>query len=150
MHDMATLTDELAMPEYAALSDAAAAAAINAKTVPVVGTVTQAWLLAYLGAQGMLLGISEVADGTKPAPADLRNACLACMTYLRSGLGAPFDCSDASNAGMMAGLVSAGLLQQSHIDAVVAHATTQDPYWQSLDVGRPVHAGDVHYARGGT
>lgn len=145
---MTTLAQELALPEYAGLSDADAAAAINAKTTAVVGTVTQAWLLTYLGAQGLLLGISDVADGTTPAPAALRNACLACMTYLRSGLGAPFDCADASNAAMMQGLVAAGLLTQANVDAVVAHATTQQCY-PVVMWGHTLNHVDVELARQG-
>lgn len=145
---MTPLQTELQKLSYAGLDDAAAADAINAQSVEVVGSVTQAWLLTYMGVQALLVPIEATANNAELGLSHpIRNACRACMIYLTSGLGAPFDCADPSNAAMMDALIAAGLMTAQHKADVLARATSATPLWQSLGFHRPLDHGDIKTAR---
>lgn len=143
-----TLADELKKPAYAGLSDVEAAELINQQTVPVVGSVSQSWLMSYLGAQALLGPIqAKAADASAAASDPVRNACLACVMYLQSGIGTPFDLTDAQNVAMMDGLIVAGILTQQHKADVLAKATAAVPLHQTLGFTRQVDFADIRSAR---
>lgn len=149
---MTTLAEELAKPDYAALSDSAAAAAINAKTTPVTTGVSGAWLLTYLGAAGLAASIYDMANNTAIGPAHpqwpIRNACVACVLYLQGGAAQLFDCADARNLAMMDALIAAGLMTEQNKAAVIAQATSAQPWYVSAGLRAPVTAGLVAVERG--
>ena len=109
------LIEELRKPEYQGLSDAAAADAINAKTVQQVRPVEAQQIRLTLASRGRLAAIKRIGENTA-APEPPYDACATLMTLLDAG-----DVIDLQNAAVAAAsqvLIQHNLLTQEDADAI--------------------------------
>lgn len=139
------LRDELARPEYAGLSDAAAADAINAKRVSVRRPVPT-WLVRQTAIEGGYWpALVEARESTTPA---IRSLAITVLAWIddQSGTIQTVDLDRPSVGQMRAALVAAGLVTQAQADALNALAEAVIPWTES--VGLPeVGIGLVRNAR---
>jgi hypothetical protein len=144
-HSMDALQTELARPEYAGLDDAAAADAINARTVAVRRPVPT-WAVRQAAIEGgFWASLVEARGSDSPQVRALAISTLAWIDD-QSGTIQTIDLDRPSVAAMLAGLVAAGIATQEQADAVRALSDAVIPWTQS--VGLPeVGIGLVRNAR---
>jgi hypothetical protein len=114
---------------------------INARTVPVVGSVSRPRFAMWAGATGLRAVIQDHADN--PA-SPLRSVSLTLLDFLR-GAADTLDLSDSLNQQMLSAWVHAGALTQAQADELIEMATTQQPIF-----GQTIHHLDVAHALRGT
>jgi hypothetical protein len=141
--NMDHLSDELARPEYAALSDDAAAAAINARTVTIRRPV-ETWRIRQAAIEaGYWATLVQARD--VPATQALALNVLAWIDD-QSGVIQSVDMDRPAAVAMRAALVAAGICTQNQADALAALADSTIPWTQS--VGLPeVGIGLIRNAR---
>jgi hypothetical protein len=144
-HSMDALQTELARPEYAGLDDAAAADAINARTVTIRRPVPT-WAVRQAAIEeGFWASLVEARGSDLPQVRALAISTLAWIDD-QSGTIQTIDLDRPSVAAMLAGLVAPGIATQEQVDAVRALSDAVIPWTQS--VGLPeVGIGLVRNAR---
>jgi hypothetical protein len=140
---MSVLSDELSKPEYAGLSDQAAADAVNAKTV-VVNQLVPIW---QVKEHAILNGYwPMVKAGQLDANPTKAGLCVSVIDWIDDPKLSTIDVNLPEVQTMLGGLVSFSLLTQSQANEVVAMGT-KVVSWTST-VGLPeVGIGLVQNAR---
>ena len=128
---MDALQTELARPEYAGLDDAAAADAINARTVAVRRPVPT-WSVRQAAIEGgFWASLVEARGSDSPQVRALAISTLAWIDD-QSGTIQTIDLDRPSVAAMLTGLVAAGIATQEQADAVRALSDAVIPWTQSV------------------
>lgn len=155
-----TLSELLATEPYASMTDAAAAAAINAATVDVVGEVPSTELLAWAAGGGRLARMEAAASGQFSAATTAAIAAEPALTsdgvrsMARAAVllierdGTVLDMSKADRVALVDALALAEVLTGAEKASLVALATRAVPLATTLDgCPVPVLPGDVLAAR---
>ena len=122
---------EIAKPEYAGLSNQAAADRVNAKRV-VVRRPVPTWRVRQEAIeQGYWPNLVEAQSSTTAAVRRLAVSILAWVADT-SGTIQTIDMDRAATVQMRAGAVAAGLLTQAQADALAALANTDIPWTESV------------------
>lgn len=137
----AALKTELAKSNYTALSNADAAAAVNAATQTTYVDIQTADIKKYLFMNDLLLPLQAVVGSNSNAAITM--AALTSFDLLETSE----DAVRAKVDSIMRALVTDSLIKQADHDAIMAMATTQEPLWQSLNLGSAVTDYDVGVAR---
>ena len=114
---MSILSDELSKPQYASLSDQAAADAINAKTVTVQQTVAIHKLKEYAIINGIWPKLKAGQANSNPQVAAL---CVSVLDWVDDPRISTLDVNKPEVQAMLDGLVSAGIMSASNKADVVA------------------------------
>jgi hypothetical protein len=114
---MSILSDELSKPQYASLSDQAAADAINAKTVTVQQTVAIHKLKEYAIINGIWPKLKVGQASSIPQVAAL---CVSVLDWVDDPRISTLDVNKPEVQAMLDGLVSAGIMSSSNKADVVA------------------------------
>jgi hypothetical protein len=114
---MSILSDELSKPQYASLSDQAAADAINAKTVTVQETVQIHKLKEYAIINGIWPKLKAGQANSNPVVAAL---CVSVLDWVDDPRISTLDVNKPEVQAMLDGLVSAGIMSASNKADVVA------------------------------
>ncbi len=141
---MTTLTEELAKPEYAGLTDRQTADAINAMTVsvPAVGSfIGIGSVLSALGAEAGAALLDRLEALTATVPAIKWAMRLLDTASLDIGLEVTRQQIDA--------LCAAGVMSTAERDALKALGETDAPYSSTLRFDRVIDPADIQTARGG-
>lgn len=129
-----TIQEELAKPEYAGLTDAEVAEAVNSLTVTHYEDISPATFLRWCAGE-RLIKLKDAADNVA-YPAALRGLCQA-LLLMFSVPGASINCSIPEHAAGAAGLVAAGIFTAEEVEALIA------PSRKTVRKYEFVHAGDV-------
>lgn len=147
MADYRALRDELAKPDLSALSDADAAAKLNADTVssPKVGA-------AYANERGVLklLGPTDgdAAMTSLESAAGSSSVLMRAVRILHDAGGPGLDFGDPATQGMVSQLQTQGVLTAPTAAALIAFGTSVVTRAQSIaGWALPVSAADVAHAR---
>lgn len=149
MMDLAPLIQELAKPEYASMTDAEAAAAVNAKTVT-VRKLVETWrvkqLAMEMGLWGKLRIVARNASGE--IPENVQGLAITVLDWIDdvSGKIQSVDMDLVSTQTMLGGLVVATLATQQQVDAIRALANVTIPWTQANGIGE-VGIGFIRAAR---
>jgi len=111
------LSDELSKPQYASLSDQAAADAINAKTVSVPQTVAIHKLKEYAIINGIWPKLKAGQANSNPVVAAL---CVSVLDWVDDPRISTLDVNKPEVQAMLDGLVSAGIMSANNKADVVA------------------------------
>jgi hypothetical protein len=114
---MSILSDELSKPQYASLSDQAAADAVNAKTVSVEQTVAIHKLKEYAIINGIWPKLKAGQANSIPQVAAL---CVSVLDWVDDPRISTLDVNKPEVQAMLDGLVSAGIMSASNKADVVA------------------------------
>jgi hypothetical protein len=114
---MSILSDELSKPQYASLSDQAAADAINAKTVTVQQTVQIHKVKEYAIVNGIWPKLKAGQANSNPVVAAL---CVSVLDWVDDPRISTLDVNKPEVQAMLDGLVSAGIMSASNKADVVA------------------------------
>jgi hypothetical protein len=114
---MSILSDELSKPQYASLSDQAAADAVNAKTVSVEQTVAIHKLKEYAIINGIWPKLKAGQANSNPVVAAL---CVSVLDWVDDPRISTLDVNKPEVQAMLDGLVSAGIMSSSNKADVVA------------------------------
>lgn len=156
--DYAALRDEIALPAYKGMSDAAIADALNAETIPVVRKV-QTWearaLLLGTGEWGAIKQLSRQTpdmQSTDPAVQALVQAVSVALTTIDTmELTQVLDTDDPVAFGAMETMVgvlqAAGVLTQQTGDRMLALRDAMTSRRAQLGYSEPIRPGDVATAR---
>ena len=140
---MSILSDELSKPEYAGLSDQAAADAVNAKTVTVEQPVAISALKQYAILQGVWPKIKLGQQSSNQQQAAL---CMSILDWVEDPRIGTINVNMTEVKAMLSALVSFSILTQQQMDEVVAMGS-KTVSWTST-VGLPeVGIGLVQNAR---
>lgn len=145
--DLTPLVEELAKPEYQGKSDAEAAVMVNAKTVDVRREVPT-WQLKRHAIESGYWAAIKLARESADTPDQVRGLCLSVLDWIDdpSGKTQQVDLDRPAVAGMVASLVSVGLITQEIAAEIDAMADATIAWTQS--VGLPeVGIGYVILAR---
>ena len=140
------LAVELLESQYAEMSDAAAAAALNAETIH----VRQRVAIADLQARAMETGVYtalRMAVASSQTPDDLRAVCQTVLD-LAGARFADVDLDNAASVQMFGALQQAGVITPQQAAAIDALADGVTSRAAQLGLGY-VSPGDVQQARGG-
>ena len=142
---MQALIDELKKPEYASMSDQAAADAINAKTLMVRRPIPVADIKAFAIQQGFYADIEEACSDSD---ANKRKLCKNVRAWVDDAAGKllTIDADSGTASSMLSGLVGFGLITSVQANAIDGMA------WKSIkwteSVGLPeIGVGLVRNAR---
>jgi hypothetical protein len=121
--DLTPLIEELSKPEYAGLSDEAAADAVNAKTVS-VRELVPCWLVKQLAIESGYWAAIKIASQSSDVPLAVRGVALSAVDWIddSSGKIQNVDMDSTAVLAMLGGLFAAGLLTQSQSDDLQALA----------------------------
>jgi len=119
---MSPLAIELSKPEYAGLSDQAAADAINAKTVAVHQTVAIAKIKEYAIVNGIW---PKVKAGQSSANAVVAALCVSIIDWVDDPRISTLDVNLPQVQAMLSGLVSSSLLTEQQKSEVIAMGSKQ-------------------------
>lgn len=148
MPDYKALKTELALAEYAALSDADSATHYNAKSVTAVQPISHDVFAKYLFDSGLYAILLNRSQDTDPTHATAKAVAQTLIDYLKYIQLPTLDTSTAVFQGGMAILTSLGDVTPQNTADLTALATVVTPYYrQPGQFGYPVSADDVHYAR---
>ena len=144
---MSTLSDELSKPEYAGLSDQAAADAINAKAV-VVRRPVELWRVKQLAIEQGVWGGLKVAVRKSDTPDLAYGLCVSVIDWIDdpSGKVQTVDVDLVSVQTMLAGLVQIGIATQAQVADLSALANTSIRWVDHVGLGT-VGDGSVRSAR---
>jgi len=117
----------------------AAANALNALTVSVVGLVSTSQLLIWAASNGILGTIQALSQNTT---SPLQSAAIAVMLVANGGLPG-IDLSSAAVQAMVGGFVNAGIVTQAQANALTALGTTTTSYVQQTYGVAAIGAADV-------
>lgn len=141
------LADELQQTQYAALSDAEAAAALNAETVQVRRAVPRATLVVAARGAQITLAMRMAMDNSA-VPATVRAGCAEILSMINDQDTPTIDLDHPTSQQMFAMLQQAGVInaqQAALIDALADSVTSRAA---QLGLGY-VSPGDVQQARFG-
>lgn len=146
---MTTLSEEIAKPAYAGMTDEQAAAAINAATVPVPTPIDPLAVKRYLMVVGKWMLISALARGLVAGTDEQKLVAVALTEALDNMPSFDFTVPayKAACQANLAACVAVGLMDQAHRDAIEAMQTSNWPLWRGFGYHGPVHAGDISWAR---
>lgn len=120
----ATLSSLAASEQYAEIAEI-----MNSKMVTKIGTVTPAWLLTFLGIEGLWIKIYKLAvDDNVPDTDPVKNGCAILVNYLQSGNPNPMDFGMIETQMMLEGFHAAGVITAEQRDKVLAKCSYQSPY----------------------
>lgn len=147
-----TLSELLAAEPYASMTDADAAAAINAATVNVYVPLDTRALLRWGFAREGLSKLRDAADrvGAYTGLNDSnRSKAIAAYAILTAGIDGELDPNDSEIDAMLDMLVATGIFAAQDKADLLTRATKAVPLVTTLDgwTGAPVGAGDVAQAR---
>ena len=144
---MSILSDELSKPQYAGLSDQAAAGAINAKTV-VVRRPVELWKVKQLLIEQGIWASLKIAVRKTDTPDAVYGLCVSVIDWIDdpSGKVQTVDVDLLSVQSMLAGLVQVGTGTQANVAALLALANTDIRWVDSVGLGT-VGDGSVRSAR---
>jgi hypothetical protein len=114
---MSILSDELSKPQYASMTDQAAADAVNAKTVSVEQTVAIHKLKEYAILNGIWPKLKAGQANSNPVVAAL---CVSVLDWVDDPRISTLDVNKPEVQAMLDGLVSAGIMSASNKADVVA------------------------------
>ena len=97
---------------------------INARTVPVVGSVARSKFSMWCGSTGVRSKIQDHADN--PA-SPLRAISLTLLDFLQGGVSEALDFADPTNQQMLGVWVALGEITQAQADDLITLATTDQP-----------------------
>jgi hypothetical protein len=146
--DLTPLIEELSKPEYAGLSDEAAADAVNAKTVA-VRELVPCWLVKQLAIESGYWAAIKIASQSSDVPLAVRGVALSAVDWIddSSGKIQNVDMDSTAVLAMLGGLVAAGLLTQSQSDDLQALADQTKQWVDVVGLGT-VGIGYIKNARG--
>jgi hypothetical protein len=111
---MDALATELQKPEYASLSDQAAADMINAKMVS-KRELVPTWLVKQHGIENGYYAAIKIASCDTTIPVQVRGLCISVLAWIddQAGKIQSLDMDLASTHAMVAGLIASGILTQA-------------------------------------
>ena len=144
------LIDELSNPEYASLSDQAAADAINAKTVVIRAWVDTADVITHASTNGYYANIQDVADqpaaGLGQQESECRKHAINILKFVESPKTRQIDMDSPAVIGMKQAIVGCGFASQQLVESLDALANKTIRWTES--VGLPeIGVGLVQNAR---
>jgi hypothetical protein len=113
------LIDELSKPEYASLSDEAAADAINAKTVT-IRVLVDLWQIEEYARRNGIRALLKKAEGN--AQHDCQDIAIDILAYITSPRGKMIDLDLAETQTMFGAMVSCGFATATHVSEMTALA----------------------------
>jgi hypothetical protein len=116
---MQALIDELSLPQYASLSDQAAADAINAKTVT-IRVLVDLWQIEEYARRHGIRALLKKAEGNTANPC--QDIAIDILAYITSPRGKMIDLDLAETQGMFGAMVSCGFATATHISEITALA----------------------------
>lgn len=147
--DLAPLVEELGKPEYASMTDAEAAAAINAKTIA-IRRLVEAWRVKQLAMEMGLWGKLRIVaqNATGEIPQEVQGLAITILDWIDdvSGKIQSVDMDLVSTQTMLGGLVAATLATQEQVGAIAALADVTIP-WTEANGLSEVGIGFVRVAR---
>lgn len=116
---MDALATELQKPEYAGLSDQAAADVINAKMVSKREFVPT-WLVKQHGIENGYYAKIKIASEDTTIPVEVRGMCISVLAWIddQAGKIQHLDMDLASTHAMVQGLIASGILTQAQADSL--------------------------------
>lgn len=116
---MDALIQELQKPEYAGLSDQAAADIINAKMVS-KRELVPTWLVKQHGIENGYYAKIKIAACDSTIPVDVRGLCISVLAWIddQAGKIQHLDMDLASTHAMVQGLIASGILTQAQADSL--------------------------------
>lgn len=116
---MDALATELQKPEYAGLSDQAAADLINAKMVS-KRELVPTWLVKQHGIENGYYAQIKIAACDSTIPVDVRGLCISVLAWIddQAGKIQHLDMDLASTHAMIQGLIASGILTQAQADSL--------------------------------
>lgn len=116
---MDALATELQKPEYAGLSDQAAADIINAKIVS-KRELVPTWLVKQHGIENGYYAKIKIAACDSTIPVDVRGLCISVLAWIddQAGKIQHLDMDLASTHAMMQGLIASGILTQAQASSL--------------------------------
>lgn len=116
---MDALATELQKPEYAGLSDQAAADIINAKIVS-KRELVPTWLVKQHGIENGYYAKIKIAACDSTIPVDVRGLCISVLAWIddQAGKIQHLDMDLASTHAMVQGLIASGILTQDQADSL--------------------------------
>lgn len=116
---MDALATELQKPEYAGLSDQAAADAVNAKMVS-KRELVPTWLVKQHGIENGYYAKIKIAACDSTIPVDVRGLCISVLAWIddQAGKIQHLDMDLASTHAMVHGLIASGILTQAQADSL--------------------------------
>jgi hypothetical protein len=111
---MDALATELRKPEYAGLSDQAAADLINAKMVS-KRELVPTWLVKQHGIENGYYAAIKIASCDTTIPVQVRGLCISVLAWIddQAGKIQSIDMDLSSTKAMVAGLIACGILTQA-------------------------------------
>ena len=106
------LIDELSKPQYASLSDQAAADAINAKTVT-IRVLVDLWQIEEYARRHGIRALLKKAEGNTSNPC--QDIAIDILAYITSPRGKMIDLDLAETQGMFGAMVSCGFATATHV-----------------------------------
>ena len=145
--DYSKLVAELRDPAYEALTDAQAAAAINAKLVIVRAPVETWQVKQFLIEQSIWPGL-KLTQEDREVPAAIRGLCISVVDWVDDAAGKvrTVDLDLPSVVQMVAGLVAAGLATSQQATALLAKGDQEVPWPQANGLPK-IEPGHIQNAR---
>jgi hypothetical protein len=111
---MDALATELQKPEYASLSDQAAADLINAKIIS-KRELVPTWLVKQHGIENGYFAAIKIASCDTTIPVEVRGLCISVLAWIddQAGKIQSLDMDLASTQTMVGGLIASGILTQA-------------------------------------
>ena len=111
---MDALIQELQKPEYAGLSDQAAADMVNAKMVS-RRELVPTWLIKQHGIENGYFATIKIASCDTAIPVQVRGLCISVLAWIddQAGKIQSLDMDLASTHAMVSGLIACGILTQA-------------------------------------
>ena len=145
---MTPLQSELQKPEYAALSDADAAARLNAPIVTGRRRVPLAEFVHRLFADATWAKLQAAANGEVAGmPAQVKAAAITVYDYLRNPHVETIDMDNDVTKSVLAALIQAGILSQPLVDGIGALANIASTRAAQLGFRSGVLAAGINWAR---
>ena len=142
---MQTLLDELRKPEYASLSDQAAADAINAKTV-VIRVLVDLWQIEeYARRNGIRQALKRAENNPQH---DCQGIAIDILAYITSPRTKKLDVDLAETQEMFGAMVSCGFATQAQVGEMMALAN-ETKRWVDLNEVGNQSADSIRVARDG-
>lgn len=144
---MDALATELQKPEYASLSDQAAADMINAKMVS-KRELVPTWLVKQHGIENGYYAAIKIASCDTTIPVQVRGLCISVLAWIddQAGKIQSLDMDLASTHAMVAGLIGSGIVTQAQADSLNQLANGTVPWTRSVGID-VVGDGHVRSAR---
>jgi hypothetical protein len=145
--DYSKLVEELRDPAYQALTDAQAAAAINAKLVTIRAPV-ETWQVKQFLIEQSIWPALKLTQEDREKPAAIRGLCISVVDWVDDAAGKvrTVDLDLSSVVQMVSGLVAAGLATSQQATELVAMGD-QEVAWPKANGLPAIGSGHVRSAR---